>query len=119
MELILGQYCFHAIRSLEIYGDKSRKSPFAARLPIAWVLSGPVPSSLSLPSHNFKCSVEGNSLVEQIKSWYEFESYDTYKLAAPRSASDKQALKTLESTISHEDYAIGMHWVSDSKKILT
>ena len=78
VEMILGQDCFHAIRPLKIHGDKSRKSPFAVRLPIGWVLSGPLPSSLGLPSHCFKCSAEDNPLIEQVKNWYELESYGTY-----------------------------------------
>ena len=98
-EMILCQDCSHAIRPLEIHGDKNRNSPVAVRLPIGWVLSGPLPSSLGLPSHCFKCSVEDKSFKEQVNSWYELESYVSYQSADPRSASDKQALKTLESTI--------------------
>ena len=93
VEMIWGQDCFHANRPLETQGDKSRKSPFAVRLSIGWVLSGHLPSSLGFSSHCFKSSVEDNSLIEQVKSWYELESYGTYKSADPRSASDKQALK--------------------------
>ena len=68
MEMIIGQDCFHAIRPLEIHNDKSRISPFAVRLPIGWVLRGPLPSTLGFPSYCFKCSVEDNSLVEQVKT---------------------------------------------------
>ena len=74
VELILGHKCFQAIRTLEIHGEKSRNSPFAVRLPIGWVHIGPGPSSLDLQSHCFKFSVEDNSLIEQVKSWYELES---------------------------------------------
>ena len=67
VEMILGQDCFHASRPVKIHGDESRNSPFAVRLPIGWVLSGPLPSSLGLPSHCFKCSVEDNSLMSKSK----------------------------------------------------
>ena len=74
VELILGHDCFHAIRTLEIFGEKSRISPFLVRLPIDWVHIGPRPSPLHLPSHFLKCSVEDTSLIEQVKNWYELES---------------------------------------------
>ena len=77
MEMILGHVCYHAIRPLDNHGDKNCNSPFAPRLAIGWVLSGSPPSSLGLPSHCFKCSVEYSSLVQQVESWYELESYGT------------------------------------------
>ena len=61
--------------------DKSQKSPFAVRLPIVWVLSGPLPASTGLISTCLHCNIEDVSLVEQVKSWYELESYGTYKLS--------------------------------------
>ena len=67
VEMILGQDCFHASRPIKIHGDESRNSPFAVRLPIGWVLSSPLPSSLALPSHCFKCTVENNSLKSKSK----------------------------------------------------
>ena len=115
----LGQDCFHAIRPLKIHGDNSRNSSFAVRLPISWVLSGPLPSSLGLPCHCFKCTVEDNSLIEQDKNWYELESYGTYKSADLRSTSDKQALRTLESNISHDGtrYSVGIRWIDKDFKL--
>ena len=115
----LGHDCFHAIRPLKIHGDNSRNSSFAVRLPIGWVLSGPLPSSLVLPCHCFKCTVEDNSLIEQDKNWYELESYGTYKSADPRSASDKQALRTLESNISHDGtrYSVDIRWIDKDFKL--
>ena len=112
--MIIGRDFFHAIRPLKIHSDKSRNSPFAVHLPIHWVISGPLPLSFGLPFHCVKCSADDNSLTEQVKSWYELESYGTYQSADPHSASDKQALKTLESTISHDGnrYSVGMLWIN-------
>ena len=72
-----------------------------------------------MPTHCFKGIVEDNSLVEQVKKWYELESNGTYKSADPRSASDKQARKTLESTILHEGtrYSVGMLWIDKDVRL--
>ena len=45
VEMILGQDVYHAIRPLEYFAADEKCSPFAVRLPIGWVLSGPLPSS--------------------------------------------------------------------------
>ena len=48
IEMILGQDVYHAIRPLEYFSADEKCSPFAVRLPIGWVLSGPLLSSSSL-----------------------------------------------------------------------
>ena len=57
IEMILGQDVYHAIRPLENFAADEKCSPFAVRLPIGWVLSGPLPSSSSLVSTCFKDNV--------------------------------------------------------------
>ena len=74
VEKILGQDVYEYICPLEYCQDKSQKSPFAVRLPIGWVLSGPLPASTGLISTCLHCNIEDVSLVEQVKCWYELES---------------------------------------------
>ena len=50
IKMILGQDVYHAIRPLEYIAADEKCSPFAVRLPIGWVLSGPLPSSSRLVS---------------------------------------------------------------------
>ena len=45
VELIIGQDAFHAIRPLEYFETDSKHAPIAVRLPLGWVLSGPLPVS--------------------------------------------------------------------------
>ena len=59
IEMILAQDVYHAIRPLEYFSADEKCSPFAVRLPIGWVLSGPLPSSSSLVSVCFKANIEG------------------------------------------------------------
>ena len=110
VEMILGQDVYEYIFPLEYCQDKSQKSPFAVRLPIGWVLSGPLPASTGLISTCLHCNIEDVSLVEQVKSWYELESYGAYK-----QVDDKRANKILEaSTIPDGNiYAVGMLWAED------
>ena len=110
VEMILGQDVYEYICPLEHCQDKSQKSTFAVRLPIGWVLSGPLPASTGLISTCLHCNIEDVSLVEQVKSWYELEPYGTYKQVDARSSDDERANKTLEASTIHDGdrYAVGM-----------
>ena len=58
IEMILGQDVYAAIRPLEHISADEKRSPFAFRLPIGWVLSDPLPSSSSLVSTCFQANIE-------------------------------------------------------------
>ena len=97
IETILGQDVYHAIRPLEYFAADEKSSPFAVRLPIGWVLSGPLPSSSVLVSTCFKANVEQDfEPASQAKSWYDMESYGALKQVDPRSASDHVRMKFLK-----------------------
>ena len=69
IEMILGQDVYHAIRPLEYFSADEKRSPVAVRLPIGWVLSGPLPSSSCLTSTCFKVNIEhDNELASKVKS---------------------------------------------------
>ena len=100
--MILGQDVYHAIRPLEYFAADEKRSPFAVRLPIGWVLSGPLPSSSGLISKCFKANMEQDfELASQVKSWYDMESYGALKQVDPRSVSDARAHDILENTTVH------------------
>ena len=73
----------------------------------------PLPPSVISPSLCFKCVVEDSFLTDQIKSWYELESYGAFKKVDARSAADKHALSTLNSkTVRNgERYIVLMLWI--------
>ena len=116
VEMILGQDVFHAIKPLEYFQGRNQNTPVAVRMPIGWVLSGPLPSPIGVRANTFKCNVEDVALADQVKKWYELESYGTFKQADPRSSADKHAQKVLDSTTIHDGsrYIIGMLWADDS-----
>ena len=116
VEMILGQDVFHSIRPLE-YFDSDRKNVLVAvRLPLGWVLSRPLLSSLGLYSTCFKAVASNkkmdSALANQLRSWYEIESYGAYKQVDSRSAAGARALEILEETTYHDGnrYHMGMLW---------
>ena len=116
IEMIPGQDVYHAIRPLEYFAADEKCSPFAVRLPIGWVLSGPLPSSSSLVSTCFKANVEKDyEIACQVKSWYDMESYGAYKQVDPRSTADARAQEIIETITIHngQRYDVGMLWADD------
>ena len=54
IDMIMGQDVYHAIRPLRYFSADEKRSPFAARLPIGWVLYG----SSSLVLTCFETNIE-------------------------------------------------------------
>ena len=120
IEMILGQDVYQAIRPLEYFSADEKRSPVAVRLPIDWVLSGPLPSSYCLTSTCFKVNIEhDNELASQVKSWYDVKSFGANKQVDSRSAADARAHEILESTTIHIGlrYNVGMLWAADNTKL--
>ena len=120
VEMILGQDAYHAIRPIKYFETESKPSTVAVRLPLGWVLSGPLPSSSGLISTCFKAVAKQDSeLASQIKSWYDMESYGAVNQVDPRSASDHRATEILEQSTVHNEgrYHVGMLWSSDEVKL--
>ena len=122
VEMILGQDVFHCIRPLEYFEADCPNTPIAVRLPLGWVLSGPLPSTTGLFSTCFKAvsSSESDSiLADQLRSWYDMESFGAYKQVDSRSAADAQAMKILEETTFNDGcrYQVGMLWADDESTL--
>ena len=117
IEMILGRDVCQAVCPLEYFAADEKSSPFAVRLPIGWVISGPLPSSSGLVSTCFKANMEQDfELTSQVKSWYDMESYGALKQVDPRSSSDARAHEILENTTVHNGkrYNVGMLWAEDN-----
>ena len=101
VEVIIGQDYYHAVKPIEFILRDDKNSPCSVRLPIGWVISGPLPPSVNSTSSCFKCVVEDSSLIDQIKSWYELESYGAFKQVDARSDADIHVLSILNSETVH------------------
>ena len=53
--MVKGQDFCHQLHLLDLTYDKDIKNPMAVRLPVGWVLSGPLPLMTRLLSNFFKC----------------------------------------------------------------
>ena len=122
VEMILGQDVFHSIRPLEYFESDRKNTPIAVRLPLGWVLSGPLPSTTGLVSTCFKAVTQSEAdskLADQLRSWYEMESFAAMKQIHPRSADDARASKILQETTYHDGcrYQVGMLWADDESSL--
>ena len=112
--MILGQDVFQFIRPLEYFDSDRKNTPVAVRLSLGWVLSGPLLSTSGLFSTCFKAVTThkdtDSELAEQLRSWYDIESYGAFKQVDSRSAADARAEKILEATTYHDGsrYQVGM-----------
>ena len=123
VDMILGQDVFHFIRPLEYFDSDRKNTPVAVRLSLGWVLSGPLPSTSGLFSTCFKAVTTNkdadSELAEQLRSWYDIESYGAFKQVDSRSAADARAEKILEATTYHDGsrYQVGMMWAEDESNL--
>ena len=112
--MILGQDAYKAIRPIEYFvSSTDRSSPVAVRLPIGWVLSGPLPSTSNLSTSCFETSSEEDStLAREVKLWYDMETFGAVKNVDPSSAEESRAKEILHSPTFHDGkkYVVGMLW---------
>ena len=98
-------------------------SPGAFRCFVRWTVSGPLPKKIvsSLTScHNLVYQSAVFDLNEQIKTWWDNESYGSRVKVDGRSRSDVKSLETLETT-THCDkdrYIVGMLWKTPRSSLL-
>ena len=120
IEMVLGEDVYHAIRPLEYFSADEKRSPVAVRLPIGWVLSGPLPSSSCITSTCFKANIEhDNELVSQVKSWYDIESFGGKQAGRLKICSRRKGSRNPESTTIHNGlrYDVGILWAADNTQL--
>ena len=76
--MILGQDVFHSIRPLEYFESDRRDTPIAVRLPLGWVLSGPLPSTSGLFSTCFKAAAV-NEIFQVVRSTSELVRHGDFR----------------------------------------
>ena len=104
--MTLGQSVFLFIRPLVYFESDSKNAPVAVHLSLGWVPSGPLPSTSGMFSTCFKAVTSNkdadSELGDQLRSWYEMESYGAFKQVDPCSAADARAEKILDRTTYHD-----------------
>ena len=120
VEMILGQDVFHCIRQLEFFKTERKNTPLAVPLPLGWVLSGPLPSTSGQMSTCFNAVTQretDSKLADQIRLWYDIESYWAYKQVQLRSAADARAQKILQDTAYHDGCRYPVRMISADDQV--
>ena len=65
------------------------------------------------------CTTADQDLTDEVRRWYDIESFDTLKDVTPRSKADAKATEILERTTRHdgEMYEIGMLWAEENRSL--
>ena len=103
VKVILGQDCYSLIRPLENKNNGQNK-PWAVRTQLGWMVCGPLPADEMCESSVFSTnfSNQESGLAEQLRHWWDLESYGTQYKVDNRSKEDREALKILENSIKHD-----------------
>ena len=119
VKVILGQDAYHLIRPLE-YKTGGRDEPWAVKTSLGWTVSGALPkkeTKCMAASCNF--SVSSDPLADQMKKWWEMETYASVCDVSGRSKEEMRAQAILEKTTKHngERYEVGPLWADDNPNL--
>ena len=109
VKMILGQNCYHIHRPVE-YKSCTNGEPWAVKTKLGWTLCGPLPQQKMTAS--CVTASEDDALAEQIKTWWDIESYASRCFVSGRSKEDEKALQMLEQKTKFvgERYEVGLLW---------
>ena len=112
VKMILGQNCYHIHRPVE-YKSCTNGEPWAVKTKLGWTLCGPLPQQKAVQmTASCVAASEDDALAEQIKTWWDIESYASRCDVFGRSKEDEKALQMLEQTTKFdgERYEVGLLW---------
>ena len=112
VKMILGQNCYHIHRPVE-YRSCTNGEPWAVKTKLGWTLCGPLPQQKAVQmTASCVTASEDDALAEQIKTWWDIESYASRCDVSGRSKEDEKALQMLEQTTKFdgERYEVGLLW---------
>ena len=96
VKMIFGQNCYYSHRP-EKYKNCTNGEPWAVKTKLVWTLCGPFPQQEAVQMTAFSVTAsEDDVLAEQIKTWWDIESYASRCDVSGRSKDDEKALEMLE-----------------------
>ena len=110
--MILGQNCYHIHRPEE-YKSCTNGEPSPVKTKLGWTLCGPLPQQRAVQmTASCVTASEDDVLAEQIKTWWDIESYASRCDVSWRSKDDAKALQMLEQTTKFDGgrYEVGLLW---------
>ena len=119
IKVILGQDAYHLIKPLE-YKSGYRNEPWAVKTSLGWTVSGALPKAeTNCLGETCNISVSSDPLADQIKKWWDMETYASVCDVSGRSKEEKRAQAILEKTTKHngERYEVGLLWADDNPNL--
>ena len=119
VKLLLGQDAFAGTCPIEVASLDAR-SPCAVRTPLGWVASGPLPAEFVRSVSSFHASIDfDDGLADQLRTWWDLETYAAARSVDPRAKCDQQAVEILETSTHHDGtrYVVGMLWADPTAEL--
>ena len=119
VKVILGQDAYHLIRPLE-YKSGDKQQPWAVKTTLGWTASGALPKNET--SHltvSCNMSMTSDPLADQLRKWWDMETYSSVCNVTGKSKEEKRALSILEKSTKHngERYEVGLLWADDEPNL--
>ena len=112
VKMILGQNCYHIHRPEE-YKSCTNDKPWAVKTKLGWTLCGPLPQQEAVQMAASVVTACGDVVMaEQIKIWWDIESYASRCDVSGRFQHHEKALQMLEQTTEFdgERHEVGLFW---------
>ena len=119
VKVILGQDAYHLIRPLE-YNSGDRNEPWVVKTSLGWTVSGALPKpETNCMAASCNLSVSSDPLADQMKDWWNMETYASVCDVSGRSKEEKGTQAILEKTTKHngEHYEVGLLWADDNHNL--
>ena len=119
VKVILGQDAYHLIRPLE-YKSGEKNEPWAVKTSLGWTVSGALPKTeRNCMAASCNLSVFSDPLADQMKKWWDMETYASVCDVSGRSKEEKRAQTILENTTKHNGkrYEVGLLWADNNPNL--
>ena len=119
VKVILGQDAYHLIRPLE-YKSGEKSQPWAVKTALEWTVSGALPKKETSHLSVFcNLSLASGPLSEQMKKWWDMETYSSVCNFTGKSKEEKRALSILEKSTKQngERYEVRLLWAEDEPSL--
>ena len=110
VKMILGQNCY-LIQRPEKYKSGTNGEPWAVKTKLGWTLCGQLPQQEAVQmTASCVSTSEDDALAEQIKTWWDIESYASRCDVSGKSKEEEKALQMLEQNTMFDGERYGLLW---------
>ena len=110
VKMILGQNCY-LIHRPEKYKSGTNGEPWAVKTKLGWTLCGQLPQQEAVQmTASCVSASEDDALAEQIKTWWDIESYASRCDLSGKSKEEEKVLQMLEQNTMFDGERYGLLW---------